>query len=289
MYQRIFAALGLVGVAACGGSSSGGATSPTVDPVAASGFASASTAVTGGSSFDVQNARRLLGDDQGNIVIDRQDIEYRIAPDAQTVTVVVAGETYVLNATFAGYEYSAPGEIVQAFRIYAPTDDAEIVDVFAVIDGELNDGDFVIGFDTDPAQVAARSGTASLDGRIFVTARNGFDRAFADGDLTLDVNFDANTISGDATVVDTNDLNSSFSIPTTTFSLEETDIVGNGFSGDIVATSNNLGGTLSNSGYDGRFYGAGAPTAGGQIAGQITNEDDSSDVIFFEGAFLATE
>lgn len=294
MLNRAIATIGLLGVAACGGSGGSGNPTPTVepapvvDPISNSGFATASSAVVTGESFDAQNTFRLLGDSVGNIVIDQQDVEYSIAEDGSNVTVVVAGETYVLTPTLSGYGLVDGSNQITATRIYAPTPAAEIVDVFAVIDNELNDGSFVIGFDTDPAQVAAQTGTAQMQGEIFVTARNGFGRAFGAGDVTLDVNFNDNTVSGDFNIQDDSDFNSTFSIPTTSFELEETDIVGNGFSGDISLTSGNIDGTIARADYNGRFYGANAVAAGGQIIAEV-NEIGEDDPTFIEGAFVAVE
>ena len=287
MYPRVFATLGLLGLAACGGSSTNGPVT-TVDPVSPSGFATANSIVTGGSSFDVQNAFRLLGDPNGNIVIDGQDLEYIISDDGSTVTVVVAGETYVLEQSFNGYTFSDGSTFVNASRIFAPIPEAEIVDVFAVVDNNLNDATFVIGFDTDPAEVAALSGTAQMNGEIFVTARNDFDVANGEGDVTIDVNFNTDTISGDFNIRDSDDGVFEFAIPTSSFALESTDIVGNGFTGDISLTSGDIDGTITSATYTGRFFGEDARAAGGQIVAQIDSPDFDSPT-FVEGAFLAVD
>ena len=276
MFNRIFAALGLLGVAACGGSSSGGAGSsgPTVDPVSPAGFATASSAVTGGDTFQLQDAYRLLGDDEGNIVIDQQDVSYSISPDASTVTLVVEGETYVLDAGFTGYEFSDGSTFITATRIFAPTPEAEIVDVFAVVDNELNDSSFVIGFDTAPAAVSARTGTAEMNGEAFLTAREGFELTAVDGTVTLNVDFDDNSIGGDINFFDGS------------LELERTAIVDNGFTGDVSVASGDIEGTLSNGIYDGRFFGSDASAAGGQIVCQLSSGGETA---FIEGAFLAVE
>lgn len=294
MLNRAIATLGLLGVAACGGSGgSGGTTSPVepapaTDPISDSGFATASSAVVTGESFDAQSTFRLLGDSNGNIVVDEQDVEYTISQDGSTVTVVLEGETYVLTQTVSGYSFAETGTQISATRIYAPTPVAEIVDVLAVIDNELNDASFVIGFDTNPTQVAAQTGTAQMQGEIFVTARNGFDRAFGSGDITLDVDFNEDTLSGDFTLQDDFDFNSSFAIPTSSYELEETAIVADGFSGDISLTSGDINGSITRAEYNGRFYGANAIAAGGQIIAEV-DEIGQDDPTFIEGAFIAVD
>ena len=71
------------------------------------------------------------------------------------------------------------------------------------------------------------------------------------------------------------------------FRLEEADIIGNGFMGNVTSTSGDIGGVLSDASYDGRFFGKDALQAGGQISATITVEG-ADQPTFLEGAFLAT-
>ena len=74
---------------------------------------------------------------------------------------------------------------------------------------------------------------------------------------------------------------------TPVFRLEEADIIGNGFMGNVTSTSGDIGGVLSDASYDGRFFGKDALQAGGQISATITVEG-ADQPTFIEGALFAT-
>lgn len=282
MLNRVLATLGLLGVAACGGSSSSG---PTVVPVSATGFATANSAVTGGDSFEVDLAIRTLEAGDGTYVIDRQDISYSISADAQQVTLTIAGEDYITTFNGNTYVYNENGNFVSAQIIDGRVPEAVLVEVFALIDEQLNSSLLVIGDDTNPTEIAALSGTATMNGTIFIDARNESGDGFASGPLELNVDFNANSVSGDFSLEDDGFSAAEFTIPSSSFSLNATEIVGNGFEGSISQTSGDLEGTLSDAVYSGRFFGQNAPTAGGQIGAVVTADDDSTTVI--TGGFIA--
>jgi hypothetical protein len=286
MFKKCTTIFGLLVLAGCGGGTS---SEPAVVPVSSNGFAMAGVRVEGGDRFDVQNVRRILSDGNGVLSTDRQDVVYEINGDGQSVNVIVAGMTYTAQSVGGGtYQFIEDDVFVQTKRLFAPVLEAEIVLVFTLIEDRLNTSQFVIGHDTNPTDVAAVSGTADMTGRIIISARNGRDDGFAGGNVALNVNFDTNRISGDFNLANQNFSDSDFVVPDTTFALEETDIQANGFAGDISLTSGDLGGTLSEASYDGRFYGTAAATAGGQISATVTVEG-ADQPTFIEGAFLATE
>lgn len=285
MFYRSIPTLALVGLTACGGTSSD---APVVVPISSDGFATDTSQISGGDSFAVPNARRILETETGVLSAGTQDIALSIDSDGEKATVVIAGEPYVLDWQNNGFfALQDSTNIVEVFPLGDRYDEAEIVEVFAIIDDKLSTSHIVIGFDTDPVEVSAVSGTAEMNGQIFMTARNGFNDGFGGGPATLNVDFDAMTISGDFTLINRDLTNSDFAVPTTSYRFQEADIVGNGFAGDVALTSGDLEGTLTDATYEGRFYGQDAPSAGGQISATVILKD-ADQPTFIEGAFVAT-
>jgi len=273
-----FTLLGLT-LSACGGSSG-------VTPISQDGFATAGERIGGGDTFTIPNAFRLISDGSDVIIRDQQDVQIAIGDDGSTVDVTLAGDTYTLASIPDGYEFYDGENLVLLRREFAPVPEAEIVLLYGILNEDnLNASLLTFGFDTDPAEVASASGQAVMQGEILIAARQGFTDSFGSGPVTLNVDFDANTIGGNFTIFDGG--NSEAVLPTVTFAFDETEIVENGFDGSLSLTSGDLGGTLSDTAYTGRFFGAGAPTAGGQIVANVT--DDAGRVTLIEGAFLATE
>jgi hypothetical protein len=132
------------------------------------------------------------------------------------------------------------------------------------------------------------TGGAELHGQIYLEARNGFLDGYGTGDVTLNVDFDESVISGEFDLTDIGSSVAEIFIPTSSYQLEETEIVGNGFSGDITVISGDIGGTLSDATYDGRFFGTDANTAGGQVSATVTLED-GNDPTYLTGAYVASE
>lgn len=283
MYRPFFATCALAALAACGG----GATSNVV-PLSDSGFASADSEIVRGDSFTIPNAVRMIGD--GDVLsLAEQDVTFDILAGTDDVAITIDGVTYRLPSVGGGvFELIDGDDIVVVARLGDPLPEAEIIEVFSVIDNRLNASNVVIGFDTDPAEVAARAGTATLTGQIFVTARNGFNDGFGAGDVSLTADFDRNRVSGTFNVSDLDLDASDFAIPDAAFTLNSTPISGNGFAGTISQVSGDLDGTLREAGYAGRFFGQDAPTAGGQISA-IVDVDTSDFPTLIEGAFLVTE
>lgn len=284
MLKKFALPICLITLSACGGSGGG----PSVIPVSSAGFAEDGSRITSGDSFEVQGALRILGSTEGVLNFDAQDVKFSIDSSGNKVTVVIAGEPYILDVQDGGYyALENSDDIVEVTRLGDQYDEAEIVEVFSVVDDQLNTSSFVIGFDTDPAQVAAASGRAEMNGTIFVTARNGYNDGFGVGDATLNVDFENTSVSGDFTLIN-RDLNASdFAIPETSFAFEPAPITANGFSGDITLTDGDIGGDLADAFYSGRFYGENAPTAGGQISATV-DVDGEDQLTFIEGAFIAT-
>ena len=284
MFYRTISLTSLITLAACGGSSSSG---PTIVPVSASGFATAGAAVTTGDSFAVQNAFRAVQSDDGTFVLDSQDVDYSISTDGTEVAVTVAGVDYVTTFINGRYQFIDGDDFVTIFRVDAQVAEAELVEVLSFIDGNTNSSLVVIGEDTNPSEVASLTGSASLTGEIFVDARNQNGAGFASGPIELNVDFSDSSVSGEFSLTDNGFSVANFAIPTSSFDLDQTDIVGNGFAGSITQTSGDFEGTLSSAAYNGRFFGQDAPTAGGQIGAVVTDGDENVTVI--TGGFVVTE
>ena len=293
MFKKCALTSALLALAACGGGSS--YDGPTVTPVAARGFATADTGVGRGETLTAVDSIRLLGDSDANISRARQDVSVSIAEDGQTLDIVLDGVTHTLTGLENGtYSLQDGTTIVRLTRIHAPSPEAEIVDIFSSIDGQLNDANLVIGFDTNPRTIAAAAGTAEMTGRVALSARNRFSLNQMSGPAALSVDFDRNTVSGTFEVTtDGSDL-TDFSLGTTAlFALEEAPIVGNGFDGTFRLQDGAVNGQILDPTYTGRFYGDQGQTAGGQIAatlehGEGQNGEDLAQT-FIEGAFLVSE
>lgn len=284
MFLRVVPIVCLTTLAACGGASTSN-----VVPLSDAGFAAPDRIIATGDSFKLTDTPRVIGDD-GTLSLASQDLILNILEgDTPSVEAIIDGQTYILPFVGDGtYELIAPDTFVQAFRQGTPLGHAEMIEIFAVIGDDLNTSQVVIGFDTDPAEVASRRGTASMTGEVVLTARNGFDDGFGTGSVVLDVDFADRLISGEVNVTNEDSFGSDFAIPDATFAMDQTRITGNGFAGTIRLTSGDLGGTLSEATYQGRFFGADAQTAGGEFVG-VLNVPDLDQPTFINGAFLATE
>lgn len=207
------------------------------------------------------------------------------------ITVMLEGETYVLerdpnNTTFASFRED--DVTIQLRTVVVASDYAFGLSLFGLDGDTLNSGRFVAGYDTNPADLARVAGTADFNGGMAVALRNGFDLAAGNGDITLTVDFDANTISGTGTLIDLNDANADFNFDPIAVSFDTTKYSGNGFTGTISAPADDIDGTLTDATYSGRFYGPDAESAGGQITGLIEREGQEQGT-FIDGVFLGSQ
>lgn len=289
MFKNLSVATGLTLLAACGGSS-GTATydGPTIIPFAAAGFATDDSRVAGNQTYDAQNQQRIISDDGPILSLDRQDVEFAIASDELTIDVTIEGVTYTLDYTSDGMYRSSDDDARIEVQIIQDYEVAAAVAVFSVIDGQLNSSNIIIGHDTNPDTVVNLTGSAELNGDIYLEARNGFLDGYASGAATLKVDFDASSIEGEFDLTDLNSPAAEITIPTSSYRLEETPINGNGFSGDITLVSGGIEGTLTDATYDGRFFGSDADTVGGQVSASVVS-DDFDNPTYLTGAFIATE
>jgi hypothetical protein len=215
MFKGGIPLLGLITPAACSGST---AFEPTIIPVSSVAFATATSLISTDDSFEVANARRILGSADRTVNAERQGIRFSI--DSQGDKVLIAGDPYIRDPQEAGYfePEGDSGDTIKATRLGDRHDASEIIDVSTVIDGLLNTSAFVIGFDTNPTEVAAVTGSEEMTGKIFATAHNGFNDGFAVGDVTLNADFDRNKVSGDFDLTNRPTPLSNFEVPDIRFS-----------------------------------------------------------------------
>lgn len=282
MFYRFLAIGGAFALAACSDSSS------TVEPISATGFASATNTELASYDYTLRNPLRIKGRN-GQLSLDSDgDIRLIGTNGTGPITVVIDGQTFVLersvsNPGFASFE-DGDNSVILASLINGQRD-AVAVELFSFVDGLLNAGNVVIGLDTDPAVLRTMSGPALYQGAIEFTLRNGFLEAFGNGSFQFDVDFDASNLSGTAQLIDNDNPNSEFDFESVVVRLNETELQQNGFSGTADVILGDLGGTLVDSGYDGRFFGPEGETIGGTFFGQIDVDDNESDTLL-EGVFL---
>ena len=284
MTYRSLPFVALVALAACENS----ADVLPVEPVSASGFASASNTNVDEYDYTIKNATRITGKG-GELSLTRDEtIEIRGTTGVGPIEVVIDGETYTLtratgNPNFASFEDGA-NRVILATLINGQQD-AVAVELFTVIDGRLNAGNLVVGLDTNPGAIADRTDRAVYTGDMEFTLRNGFNDAFGEGQFQFDVNFASARIGGTAQLFDNDNPNSEFDFDPATITLERGDITGNGFAGDVTVLLGDLGGDLVSGGYEGRFFGPNAETVGGQVFGEIDLTDSDINTLI-EGVFL---
>jgi len=263
-------------------------------PIASTGFHSGEGFEPDVVVFTVPSAVRILRDTEGNNpTFERQRIVVTIDyNDLSALQVELDGITYALvqsSDDSSRYIFDAGGEFLSLyFDVNAPGVVAASI-FFTSPDGSgLNSAYTTFGFDTDPMTLADLAGSASYEGRVVAALRtDDFDDAFGEGTFVLDVDFDRMKVAGEGMIspdvpglgeIDFPDLNLSFT---------ETDIVGNGFDGEIEISPSN-GGTPNNpliSGYEGRFYAGQAEAVAGQFFGGIDLDNQTTPVLV-EGYFV---
>jgi len=260
-----------------------------VEPISRSGFANSQNVLNQNYAYDIKDSVRFLNDDveSSNIRLGRDDISLSGTVGVGPITVVLGGETFILerDPDFpTAAEYLDNDDEILLFTKIQNNDFAVGVEVFAKIDGQLNSGGMVIGYDTDPTVIAAENTTATYNGDLSATLRTGFVDSFGAGSFTLNANFREGTINGNALIEDDDDPNTEEPFDAVAIRLSETSIDNNGFAGNVAILTINIDGTLVDSGYEGRFFGPEGEAIGGQIFGRIerdgSNEDTNVEVIF---------
>jgi len=271
-------------LASCGGTST---------PVTLSdaGYANAGDAVVGGTSYTIRQVPRVVGTSQDR-TIEAQDIAYKIARDGDSIEITLDGTSYTLPTAIPTYGYAIQDGplLIAVNRVSTISPVAEALTIFSYNEETdvLNDGDLIIGLDTNPATLAQEDGSATFTGELFVTLRNGDDQGFGQGDASLSVNFDTSQIAGTFTTTDSGFSNTQLTVPDATFALEQTDIDGNGFAGKIRQLSGDTDANIIDSAYAGNFFGSQGETVGGIISARLDEPETEFDTLV-SGSFVTNK
>lgn len=245
-------------------------------------YAQPGDVVGGGSSFATQDVKRFVVVN-GTYSLKDQTIKISVSDDRNTVYVTQNFKDYIMV-------YDASGAYFDGSAIlYSQVTGAGVVETAYFSDrgpGYFNGGSFVIGYHTDPVQVAAQTGAAAYYGYTFLTARTATLIGLAKGAVVLNVNFGTDTVTGTMTIVDSA-LGVDFIVPNTTVTINPGNIAnisGNKFITDLhFAFSPAPGDTFSidQTGLTGGFYGVDAAAVGATYwgTGMFNGE-----ILFIEGA-----
>jgi len=217
-----------------------------------------------------------------------------------TVTLTYDGESITLTETEDGDFAGANGDLIGFYqRVYNRSEGVETTFFNFNDDETKRDGFLVVGFDTHPSEVAELTGTAAYNGQLNLRIATGPNLYEEDGIYngagpgSLIANFENGTIVGDFNVSDplvTGDATpGAEDFPNATVRLRKTDILENGFDGDLEVTFadggfGNTTLTLEDGTYNGRFYGEDGISVGGQVSGTVTGGDDT---YVLQGGFSA--
>jgi len=285
----------VIALSACGG----GTTSYSTEPFSSLGFADAQLERTDTFTLTIPASKRILRTEGQNTRFEDQDIVITVATDDTSPS----GSFFnVLSVTLNGVTYDVTPDPNDEFEFnFEDTDNRlnieirEITggavgyEIFAVLNGELNSAVLITGFDTNPATIDARTGSAIYEGVIdAVLRRNDYGDAFGEGNFTLTADFSRDQISGSGTVAQDSPENDDFSFNPISFNFDPTDIDENGYVGSLSVQTGDLDGTLVESGYQGRFFGTEAGTIGGTYFARI-DVDNTPDDTFVEGLFIGVQ
>ena len=299
---RAFGLVALAALAGCGGSNPFFVVEepftlgpePAGPGLSSTGYAQAGDQVASNTDVLAPNTKFIRQTSSG-LSTRTEDIRVTISPNANQVYLTIGGVSELL--TLDGAVYVSTDNQTQLDReFFFKTGDARAVQTISILDvnGTTLDTAFLaIGYDTDPTEVNAQTGSA--------TYRAGLDLYFAtpsgaallgDDSGQIQVNFDANTISGTFNVTPASlDLNIGaplITIPEATVTFNSGGINGNTFSGSaaITFTGTGIAPTVSDLDYDGRFYGADAAAVGGQVTGSGTSGGEQ---LIVNGTFVGAK
>lgn len=154
-------------------------------------------------------------------------------------------------------------------------------------DTRVTAGSLILGYDTNPATIGARTDSTSYTAPVAAILINDEVVAFAPGSLSLTVDFDAGTMSGNADIDLTTSANGVL-FQGFDLTLNEASISENGFRGNISLASGGITRTLVGGSYEGRFFGSEAESIGGNITGQFDELGMTTDT-FLDGLFLGNQ
>lgn len=280
MPSKTICTFSILVLSACGGSNG------SVASLSQSGFAKESDTFSQSFQFTANEQFRILSDEDGNGTLAKQTVELRGIGDTFS-SVVIDGVEYELTE-----EVGDPGDFIFegsnariSVESFLREDSVQGVEVFSVVDDELNRGLLAVGYDTDPNTISELPGDATYTGDLIGTLVNGFDNSFSVGDFILNVSFNDAEIGGFATIIDPKFAASDFEFEDVEILLERTSIKGNRFTGAISVIDGEINGTLEDANYQGRFFDEDGSEIGGQMSGRIDIDGLETDT-FVEAIFI---
>lgn len=174
---------------------------------------------------------------------------------------------------------SAGNEVSLSYLAYFDTTDPDTA--FSQV------GFVVAGFNTDPSEVAALTGTVTYTGATsLVMTRGDSNNSYGFGPATFVADFDDGSISGEMTVSE-NGSAPGFEISETTLTVNSAPITGNAFTTDMVISTAGLGiDSVDQSQLDGQFYGVDGAAVGGSYFATGT-DDEGATTVLIQGGFVA--
>ncbi len=234
-------------------------------------------------------------DSAGDTIVTDATITYQTTSDPSQIVAVVNGESVTMNFEGSSGQFVGNNSnySVSSFVFANSADNQASLLAFQYDDisaGSWNFGYAVSGLTTNPADIAALSGSATYNGasELFIIHGNVNLGQMADGSGTvlLNADFGTGTISGSMTISDKGSSTPGFALLPTTITIDPTMITGNGFSTTISATASDLAMTsITSSSLVGNFLGVNGANVGGSFSGSGISADGTTPATFY-GGFL---
>lgn len=249
-------------------------------------YAQPGDVIVGGSSFATQDVKRFVLVN-GTVSLKDQTIEISISNDAQTVFVTQNHKDYVL--VYDGIDTYRSANAM----LYREVIGAGVVETIFFSEntsGYYNGGSVVIGYQTNPTQVADRSGSATYNGYTYLTARTPTLGGFAEGAVTLNANFNTGKVTGTMNIIDSAVSSADFVVPNALVAINPgntQNINGNRFNTNMNITLTPAPGdtiSVDQAGLTGGFYGVDAAAVGATYWGTGSYNGEA---LFIEGALAS--
>lgn len=252
------------------------------DPIASTGYAKNTSDITrGGVTFSTEGTlfkvsgtnealespfTLRMDQDGGSVTIefDGNKINLPRVGQLEQFEGVGGGRTYILNENTELDEFGTIDgkSFAKILSLYINFDQSNFQDA--------STGIIPIGFNTDPNIVFDRTGKASYQGRSTAVLRQGAAVGAGSGDVSWDVDFQDNTISGSIKLQDSNLAGNFLVFPSILMTLNETSIEGNSFTGTQTLDVTQMNGarldfTVEEKQLIGQFFGPNGEVIGGSF------------------------
>lgn len=291
--QYIAGSLTALALAGCGGSSTG-VMNLVEAPTSSAGYAGSSVSLLNPSQTVTSNVtllNRTIA--PANVEVLEFQTTISATSTADTFTVTAMGHTYTVawDSSIGAYAGTTGSTSIQLYPYNSNTAQLGMYwvrwDPDTSVDNGGAFGPTVVGVNTSPAMVEARSGSAKYSGGGIIAVKSDNEQfyASADGTATLTANFDSNTIGGQINVSNINTAQAgSVAIPDTTVVINQTSFSGNAFETTVSIAPADFGlqsaGTIDASGM---FYETGATGVGGTFLGEGIAADGTTSVHIIGG------